>query len=169
MFSVVNSIIAILRARFYQICFAGFQVTGLCRLETGTKLYIKQGRISLGRNTYISRFTDLISINGNIVIAGDFFCNKGCVLSSRSSVYVGAGCRFGEYVSIYDNNHKFSKHSGVASDIYNTEPVVIGENCWICRGAVVLAGVRIGDNCLVGPNVVVRNSILSGTILLENN
>ena len=42
----------------------------------------------------------------------------------------------------------------------------IGNNVLIAAGAVVVGDITIGDNCIIGPNVVVRRDLDSGEKLL---
>lgn len=168
MFSILSKILSVARAEIMQIGIPGFKKNGLCMVEETVRIRAQKGQITLSPRCYLSRGSDLIVIGGNITIDGDFFCNKGCTLVSRDSISIGSGCRFGEYVSVYDHNHMFSRAQGVSSDVYKSKKVRIGKNCWLCRGAVILPGVVIGDNCLIGPNVVVRTSIPDGSIIVSD-
>ena len=38
------------------------------------------------------------------------------------------------------------------------EPILIGDDCFIGCGAVILHGVKLGKNCIVGANSVVTKS-----------
>lgn len=46
---------------------------------------------------------------------------------------------------------------------YNA-PVRIGENCWIGAGALIMPGVTIGDNVVIGAESVVTKDIPSDVI-----
>ncbi|QWG03992.1 hypothetical protein KMW28_13775 [Flammeovirga yaeyamensis] len=46
----------------------------------------------------------------------------------------------------------------------NGNPIEIGENCWIGRGCIILAGVTIGDGAIIAANSVVNKNIPSNTI-----
>lgn len=46
--------------------------------------------------------------------------------------------------------------------------VVIGANCYIGYGALVLPGVTIGDNCLIGAGSVVTRDIPAGSVAAGN-
>jgi len=63
-----------------------------------------------------------------------------------------------ERVFIGDNNHTFSHPDVPIVQQPNKpgEPVVIGQGSWIAVGAAILAGTRLGRNCVVGANSVCR-------------
>ena len=41
----------------------------------------------------------------------------------------------------------------------------IGNHCWFGTNVVVLKGVTIGDNCVIGAGVVVSTDIPDGTVI----
>jgi acetyltransferase-like isoleucine patch superfamily enzyme len=55
---------------------------------------------------------------------------------------------------------------------YNTpgvaKPIVLGRNVWIGAGAMILKGVRIGDNAVVAAGSVVVQNVLPNTVVLGN-
>lgn len=55
---------------------------------------------------------------------------------------------------------------------YNTrgvsKPVVLGRNVWICAGAMVLKGVRIGDNSVVAAAAVVARNVPPNVVVFGN-
>ncbi|MCD8127208.1 MAG: sugar O-acetyltransferase, partial [Clostridiales bacterium] len=50
---------------------------------------------------------------------------------------------------------------------YNV-PVHIGRNCWLGAGVVVLPGVTIGDNTVVGAGSVVTKDLPAGVVAVGN-
>ena len=47
-------------------------------------------------------------------------------------------------------------------------PIVIGDNVWIGMHAVILPGVRIGSNVIIGANSVVNNDVPDNVIAVGN-
>ena len=166
---VIKYLLSISRVTVSGILNPGLYSGARCRFESGVRVNIKGGEINLGDSSYFCRNADLVALGGCISIGGDFFCNQGCIISSRGSITIGRGVRFGEYVSIYDHNHQFSIDTGVSSDSYRISRIYIEDSVWVCRGAVILAGVRVGANSVIGPNIVVRRDVPPQTVLLENN
>jgi len=59
-------------------------------------------------------------------------------------------------VTITDITHPYENIDVSPKDAcYETSPVVIGRDCHIANGAVILPGVKIGNHCVVGANSVV--------------
>jgi acetyltransferase-like isoleucine patch superfamily enzyme len=94
-------------------------------------------RIDIDREVQIGRFA-FMSCTRSITI------ERNVVLSER--VFIG------------DNNHSFSHPEVpiVQQPNKSGEPVVVGRGSWIGVGAAVLAGTRLGRNCVVGANSVCR-------------
>jgi acetyltransferase-like isoleucine patch superfamily enzyme len=65
---------------------------------------------------------------------------------------------FSERVFVGDHNHNFShRHVPVMQQPNKPgEPVVIGKGTWVGVGAAILAGTRVGRNCVIGANSVCR-------------
>jgi acetyltransferase-like isoleucine patch superfamily enzyme len=99
--------------------------------------YLYDARIDIDREVQIGRFA-FMSCTRSIVI------ERNVVLSER--VFIG------------DNNHSFSHAEVPIVQQPNKpgEPVVIGRGSWIGVGAAILAGTRLGRNCVVGANSVCR-------------
>jgi galactoside O-acetyltransferase len=47
-------------------------------------------------------------------------------------------------------------------------PIKIGNNCWLGAGVIVLGGVTIGDNSVIGAGSVVTKDIPSNVIAVGN-
>ena len=47
-------------------------------------------------------------------------------------------------------------------------PVHIGKNCWLGAGVIVLPGVTIGDNVVIGAGSIVNKDIPSNVVAVGN-
>ena len=47
-------------------------------------------------------------------------------------------------------------------------PVHIGRNCWIGAGAIILPGITVGDNVVVGAGSVVTKDLPSNVVAVGN-
>ena len=47
-------------------------------------------------------------------------------------------------------------------------PVRIGKNCWLGAGVIILPGITIGDDVVVGAGSVVTKDIPSGVVAVGN-
>ena len=108
----------------------------------------------------------MIEGDGKVNIGSNVFFNNGCSLSSIKLIEIDDNTIFGENVLIYDHNHKFRKSdSSIKEQGYSLEEVKIGKNCWIGSNVVILKGVHIGDNSVIGAGCVVKDNIPENTIV----
>ncbi|MEJ6006939.1 acyltransferase [Paucibacter sp. AS339] len=127
-------------------------------------------RITLGQGLYLypeqyweTRAEGCIRIGDGVVLS------RGVHLVAYAGLSIGAGSMIGEYASLRDANHRRPSgcwHSLALRDSgHSAAPISIGRNVWIGRGAVVLAGVRIGDGAVVGANAVVTHDVPAGAVV----
>lgn len=130
-------------------------------------VYGKAFNISIGC-TFRKGFHAIIEDGGSINIAHGVFFNNYCTVAARSSVTIGEGTIFGENVKIYDHNHCYQDvNIPIKVQGYTTSPVTIGKHCWIASNVVVLKGVKIGDNSVIGAGCVVYKDVPANTILIN--
>lgn len=113
----------------------------------------------------------LVYPNAKLTIGKRVFFNNYCSINCLEKIEIGNDTIFGEGVKLYDHNHlinKKTKSIDVAKEQFNTAPIKIGNGCWIASNVVILKGVTIGDNVVIGANCVIHKSIPSNTIVKNN-
>ncbi|SMH43755.1 sugar O-acetyltransferase [Azospirillum agricola] len=103
----------------------------------------------------------------NIRIGRGCFVNFGCVFLDVVAITLGDHCQIGPSVQIYTADHPRDpdlRRAGYESGI----PVHIGANVWIGGGSIVLPGVRIGDDAIVGAGSVVTRDVPAGATVAGN-
>ena len=94
----------------------------------------------------------------HIELGEKFYANTGCIMLDVGKITIGDNVMFGPNVSIYTAGHPLhpeSRNSGYEYGI----PVSIGDNVWIGGSCVVLPGVKIGNNVVIGAGSVVTKDI----------
>ena len=133
------------------------------------------GSISIGKGcTFRSKSTsNLIGINHRCIIAtldknaklviGENCGFSGTVIGAEKNVTIGQEVRCGANTIICDTDyHSNDWRSGDARE------VIIEDGVWLGVNVVVLKGVKIGENSLIGANSVVTNNIPSNVIAAGN-
>src|SRR3954447_7030526 len=95
----------------------------------------------------------IVWLNGDRIELGDNVgFNVGCFVNGFSGLVVGDGTNFGPYSMVHTANHNMDDPDRpVTEQGWREErPIRIGRNCWIGMGALILAGVQIGDGAGIG-------------------
>jgi len=88
-------------------------------------------------------------------------------LVDDTHIYVGDGTMFGPNVVVATAGHPILPSLREQAYQYNF-PVHIGKNCWLGAGVIVVPGVTIGDNTVIGAGSVVTKDIPSNVVAVGN-
>ena len=99
----------------------------------------------------------------NIRLGAGAFLNFNCVVLDVVEVTIGAGTQIGPAVQIYAADHPRDASQRCAGAEFG-RPIHIGRNVWIGGGAIILPGVVIGDDAMIGAGSVVTRDVPAGAI-----
>lgn len=124
-----------------------------------------RGRIVLGEGVYLGRFAEIATTeDGLLTIGADTSIQDYAVMIG--DVRIGAHCIFAPNVHVASHNHHFRdnppwliRDQDAAYAATSTAPVIIEDDCWIGRNAVILPGVYIGRGAVIGANTVVSRDV----------
>lgn len=116
------------------------------------------GSIEFGEIISRSNFS-VFCDGGKITVGNGAFFNNYCSLNCMHAISIGEDSIFGEGVKIYDHDHAFDDRGLPLKDCFNSQPIVIGRNCWIGSNVVILKGVSICDGATIGAGAIVNRSI----------
>lgn len=94
----------------------------------------------------------------HIEVGKNFFANYNCTIIDVAKVTIGDNCQFAPNVAIYTAGHPVHPESRNSLYEYGIE-VTVGDNVWIGGNTVVLPGVHIGSNSVIGAGSVVTKDI----------
>jgi maltose O-acetyltransferase len=103
----------------------------------------------------------------NIRIGPGVFFNFNCVVLDVVAVTIGARTQIGPAVQIYTADHPRDpsvRRTGAELG----RPIRIGRDVWIGGGAIILPGVTIGDDAVIGAGGVVTRDVPAGFIARGN-
>ena len=95
------------------------------------------------------------------------YANFNLTLVDDTHIYVGDNTLFGPNVVIATAGHPIDPELRDKQYQYNI-PVKIGKSCWLGAGVVVLPGITIGDNVVVGAGSVVTKDLPDNVIAVGN-
>lgn len=95
------------------------------------------------------------------------YANFNLTLVDDTHIYVGDCTMFGPNVTVATAGHPILPELREQGYQYNF-PVHIGKNCWIGAGALILPGVTIGDNTVIGAGSVVTKDIPANVVAVGN-
>ena len=95
------------------------------------------------------------------------YANFNLTLVDDTHIYVGDYTMLGPNVVIATAGHPILPELREKAYQYNM-PVHIGKNCWLGAGVIVLPGVTIGDNSVIGAGSVVTKDIPSDVVAVGN-
>jgi len=126
--------------------------------------------IILGENTYLKENCYFDAHNGFIHIDG--FCAFG----QNTIIHGGGGVKIGKYVItgancyIIASNHKYdSMEFPIMLQGDKRKGIVIENNVWIGASVIILDGVTIGKNSVIGAGTVITKDVPPNTLIYNKN
>lgn len=144
---------------FYKIIYPSkLKLNFLTHIKPSVTLQLDRGSTLILRRNIKIRSYSSVSVRKNALcdIGDNVFFNKFCSINCHESIKIGNSVLFGESVKMYDHDHKYSASFGVDPKKYTSEPIHIGESCWIGSGVIILKGTILGENSVVGAGTVLK-------------
>lgn len=103
-------------------------------------------------------------VSGNITIGKGTWVGPFVILDGGGGLKIGNYCSISSGVHIYSHNTvKWALSGGKIQR--ETKSVTIGNNCFIGPNVVITMGVKIGNNCVIGAQSFVNKNIPSNSIV----
>ncbi|MEV2240935.1 acyltransferase [Micromonospora sp. NPDC049891] len=162
---VVRTVFAIKR-RWYLLRYprlhlgAGVEIRGRIRLRRGV-------RVSIGEHT---RLNKLVRFAG----PGEVRVGANCLLNATwigtwTSVTIGDRCLLSDCELLDNDFHNLAPDRRHDPPTAATRaPITVEDNVWIGAHALVMKGVRIGRDSVVGAATVVRTDVPPGVVVIGN-
>lgn len=103
----------------------------------------------------------------NIIVGENFFANTNLVILDEAEVKFGDNVFIGPNCSFYTACHPIDVYRRNIGLEYSL-PIKVGNNVWFGGNVVVLPGVTIGDNCVIGAGTVVNRDVEPDSLVVGN-
>jgi acetyltransferase-like isoleucine patch superfamily enzyme len=142
-----------------------YHIVGAKHISVGDKFRSFGGLRLEAIDKYFGRnYTPEITIGENVSI------NYNCHIACTQKISIGNNVLLASQVFISDHSHgetikEMLNMSPLDRPLYSKGPIVIEDNVWIGEGAVILSGVTVGHNAVIGANAVVTHDIEPFTVV----
>ena len=143
-----------------------FNMTRPTELDKRQKL-LKEMFAEIGEGCYIEPPFHSNFGGGHVHFGKNIYANFNLTMVDDTHIYVGDYTMFGPNVTVATAGHPILPELREKAYQYNM-PVHIGRNCWIGSGAIILPGITIGDNVVVGAGSIVTKDLPSNVVAVGN-
>ena len=128
---------------------------------------LKEMFAEIGEGCYIEPPLHANWAGAHVHFGSNVYANFNLTLVDDTDIYVGDKVMFAPNVTVATAGHPINPELRYQAMQYNI-PVHIGNNVWIGANAVVLPGVTIGDNSVIGAGSVVTKDIPANVVAVGN-
>ena len=103
----------------------------------------------------------------NIKLGKNVFINSSCYFMDCGKITIVDNVFIGPSCGLYTANHPLdfqTRNQGLEQALQ----ITIGNNVWLGGNVVILPGITIGDNCVIGAGSVVTKNIDANSIACGN-
>lgn len=93
---------------------------------------------------------------GHLSIGDEAHINEGVILQANDSLTIGDGAHLSAYCQLYTSR---LEPEASRRDVHSSKPIAIGRKAWLGANTIVLGGVTIGENAIIGAHSLVNRDI----------
>ena len=162
---ILNKFMMYFKSFFYRviIILRGGRISYSASLIIGKKAIFRVGKnIRILANVRISVLDDAtFEISDNVII------NHMCTLYVADKIFIDTGSRLSHQCSLID--HDYTSDGIQFFSKKNKQKIIVGKNVWLGSNVIVLKGVSIGDNCVIGAGTVITKKIQANSKVVSDN
>jgi maltose O-acetyltransferase len=102
-----------------------------------------------------------------ITLGARVFVNMGCVLLDAAPISIGDDVQLGPGVQLVTSDHPREARERAAG-VESARPITVRARAWLGAGVIVLPGVEIGEDAVVGAGSVVTQAVPAGVVAAGN-
>lgn len=128
---------------------------------------LKEMFAEIGTGCYIEPPFHANHAGAHVHFGNNVYANFNLTMVDDTHIYVGDCTMFGPNVTVATAGHPILPELREKAYQFNM-PVHIGRNCWLGAGVIVLPGITIGDNTVVGAGSVVTKDLPANVVAVGN-
>jgi len=121
----------------------------------------------LGENCYVEPPFHANFGGHHVHFGANVYANFNLTMVDDTHIYVGDHTMIGPNVTLATAGHPINAELRSRNYQYNM-PIHIGCNCWLGAGVIVLPGITIGDNVVVGAGSIVTKDLPDNVVAVGN-
>ena len=121
----------------------------------------------IGEGSYIEPPLHANWAGKHVHLGRDVYFNFNVTLVDDTDIYIGNNTMIGPNTVIATAGHPVCPEIREKGGQFNI-PVRIGKNCWLGAGVIVLPGITIGDNTVVGAGSIVTHDLPANVVAAGN-
>lgn len=137
-----------------------------CEVEKREKL-LKEMFAEIGEGCYVEPPFRANWAGKHVHFGNNVYANFNLTCVDDTHIYVGDCTMFAPNVVLATAGHPILPELREKAYQFNM-PIHIGRNCWLGAGVIVMPGVTIGDNSVIGAGSVVTKDIPSDVVAVGN-
>jgi maltose O-acetyltransferase len=100
---------------------------------------------------------------GTISIGDRVYINYGCSISAQDQIQIGSHVTVGTYCMVIDNDFHSIEPSR-RNELPPSIPIILEDNVWLGARVIILKGVTIGRDSVIGAGSVVTRDVPPGCV-----
>lgn len=135
------------------------------RLET--RLLVENNAVLQIDNNFSLGYGSDVEVfkNAFLHIEGNGATNINATIICGEHIHLCDRVMLGRDITIRDNN---GNHYIAMRGYKDTRPVFIGQHAWLCEGAIIMPGVKIGDGAIIGVKSFVTQNVSAYSMVSGN-
>lgn len=135
------------------------------RLET--RLLVENNAVLQIDNNFSLGYGSDVEVfkNAFLHIEGNGATNINATIICGEHIHLCDRVMLGRDITIRDNN---GNHYIAMRGYKDTRPVFIGQHAWLCEGATIMPGVKIGDGAIIGAKTFVTGNVAAYSMVSGN-
>lgn len=125
----------------------------------------RHSKLDFNVNFTSTIFESNIEYNNDISTLASFAISGHCYFQAINGIKLGKNFLFAPGVKLISADHDFKNHANAIKE----KPIIIGDNVWLGANVIILPGVEIGNDCVVGAGSVVTKSFKEENLVIAGN